>query len=156
MSAYWNLPDASAECLRDGWLDTGDIGYLDDEGFLRVTGRIKDLINRGGEKISAAEIEACICEMPGIEEAAAFAITDRYWARRWHWRYMALPRRCRLQSKSVHSSPNVWPLTKCRRGSTGYSNPCHAMPPARCSRRNCKKNWACKPFLSLSGRCWRR
>jgi long-chain acyl-CoA synthetase len=76
MSAYWNLPDASAECLRDGWLDTGDIGYLDDEGFLRVTGRIKDLINRGGEKISAAEIEACICEMPGIEEAAAFAITD--------------------------------------------------------------------------------
>jgi len=76
MSAYWNLPDASAECLRDGWLDTGDIGYLDDEGFLRVTGRIKDLINRGGEKISAAEIEACICEMPGIEEAAAFAIAD--------------------------------------------------------------------------------
>jgi len=43
---------------------------------LRVTGRIKDLINRGGEKISAAEIEACICEMPGIEEAAAFAIAD--------------------------------------------------------------------------------
>ncbi|GGU72842.1 fatty acid--CoA ligase [Pseudomonas laurentiana] len=76
MSGYWNLPQASAEALRGGWLDTGDIGYLDEEGFLCITGRLKDLINRGGEKISAAEIEACACEMPGVDEAAAFPIPD--------------------------------------------------------------------------------
>ncbi|MDN7141361.1 acyl--CoA ligase [Pseudomonas sp. JQ170] len=74
MQGYWNLPQESAATLRDGWLDTGDTGYLDEEGFLCISGRIKDLINRGGEKISAAEIEACIGDMPGVEEAAAFAI----------------------------------------------------------------------------------
>lgn len=76
MSAYWNLADASAETLKDGWLDTGDIGHVDDEGFLYITDRAKDLINRGGEKISAAEVESCACEMPGVIEAAAFAIPD--------------------------------------------------------------------------------
>ena len=76
MSGYWNLPQASAQTLRDGWLDTGDIGLLDDEGFLYITDRAKDLINRGGEKISAAEVESCACEMPGVIEAAAFAVPD--------------------------------------------------------------------------------
>ena len=76
MSGYWNLPQASAQTLRDGWLDTGDIGLLDDEGFLYITDRAKDLINRGGEKIAAAEVESCACEMPGVIEAAAFAVPD--------------------------------------------------------------------------------
>ncbi|MEG0858704.1 MAG: class I adenylate-forming enzyme family protein [Pseudomonas sp.] len=76
MSGYWNLPEESAATLRDGWLDTGDTGYLDEDGFLCISGRVKDLINRGGEKISAAEIEACVGEMPGVEEAAAFAVPD--------------------------------------------------------------------------------
>ena len=76
MTAYWNLPEASARTLSDGWLDTGDIGHLDDEGFLYITDRAKDLINRGGEKISAAEVESCACEMPGVIEAAAFAVPD--------------------------------------------------------------------------------
>ncbi|MFJ4376110.1 class I adenylate-forming enzyme family protein [Pseudomonas japonica] len=76
MNAYWNLPEASAESLHDGWLNTGDLGYLDDEGFLCISGRLKELINRGGEKISAAEIEACVGDMPGVEEVAVFAVPD--------------------------------------------------------------------------------
>ncbi|MNF45395.1 Long-chain-fatty-acid--CoA ligase FadD13 [compost metagenome] len=76
MSEYWNLPLASAETLRDGWLDTGDIGHLDDEGYLYITDRAKDLINRGGEMISAGEVESCACEMPDITEAAAIAVAD--------------------------------------------------------------------------------
>jgi len=76
MSAYWRLPEVSAQTLQDGWLDTGDIGLLDEEGFLYITDRAKDLINRAGEKISASEVESCICEMPGVIEAAAFAMAD--------------------------------------------------------------------------------
>lgn len=76
MAGYWNLPEETAEAMCEGWLDTGDTGYVDDEGFLYISGRVKDLINRGGEKVSAAEVEACACEMPGVEEAAAFAMPD--------------------------------------------------------------------------------
>ncbi|MNM43900.1 Long-chain-fatty-acid--CoA ligase FadD13 [compost metagenome] len=74
MEGYWNLAEASRQTLRDGWLDTGDLGYLDEQGFLYISGRVKDLINRGGEKISAVEIETCVSDMPGVLEAAAFAL----------------------------------------------------------------------------------
>ncbi|NQD77242.1 class I adenylate-forming enzyme family protein [Pseudomonas sp. CM27] len=76
MEGYWNLPAATADSVRAGWLDTGDLGYLDDQGFLYISGRVKDLINRGGEKISAVEVESCISDMAGVDEAAAFALDD--------------------------------------------------------------------------------
>lgn len=97
MNAYWRLPEASAETLRDGWLDTGDIGHLDDEGFLYITDRAKDLINRAGEKISASEVESCICEMPGVTEAAAFALDDEELGER-----LALVLRSDLQPAPTH------------------------------------------------------
>lgn len=76
MSGYWGLPAATAEALQDGWLATGDVGCLDEEGFLRITDRLKDLINRGGEKVAAAEVEACASGLDGVIEAAAFAVPD--------------------------------------------------------------------------------
>lgn len=76
MSCYWGLPAATAEALQDGWLATGDVGCLDEEGFLRITDRLKDLINRGGEKVAAAEVEACASGLDGVIEAAAFAVPD--------------------------------------------------------------------------------
>lgn len=71
---YWNKPEASAKSFVDGWFVTGDIGYLDDEGYVFVVDRAKDIIIRGGENISAAEIEACYLDHPAIREAGAFAV----------------------------------------------------------------------------------
>jgi acyl-CoA synthetase (AMP-forming)/AMP-acid ligase II len=76
ISGYWNRPEANAKEFRDGWFDTGDIGYLDEEGYLFLSDRAKDMVIRGGENIYPAEIEAAILEHPDIEEVAAFGVPD--------------------------------------------------------------------------------
>jgi long-chain acyl-CoA synthetase len=74
VQGYWNKPRATAETFRDGWVFTGDIGYLDDEGYLFVTDRVKDVVIRGGENIYSAEVEAVISGLPEVLEVAAFGI----------------------------------------------------------------------------------
>lgn len=74
MHSYLNDPDANRTAFHDGWFRTGDLGRLDAEGFLFVTGRIKEIINRGGEKILPGEIEACLMGHPAVTEALAFGV----------------------------------------------------------------------------------
>jgi long-chain acyl-CoA synthetase len=76
MQGYHNRPDETAEILRGGWLHTGDIGYLDDEGYLYVVDRKKDMIIRGGENIFPAELEAVLHEHPAVAEAAVVGVPD--------------------------------------------------------------------------------
>jgi long-chain acyl-CoA synthetase len=75
-SRYWNDEPATSATLVDGWVRTGDVGYMDDEEFLFITDRAKDLIIRGGENISCQEVEAVLYEHPGVRECAVFGITD--------------------------------------------------------------------------------
>ena len=80
MLAYFDLPVATAEAVRpDGWLRTGDLGTMDCRGFLRVTGRLKDMIIRGGENVYPAEIEACLMTHPSVVQAAVFGMPDPKW-----------------------------------------------------------------------------
>jgi steroid-24-oyl-CoA synthetase len=76
IDGYWNRPDANAEDFNDGWFNTGDIGYIDNEGFVFLSDRAKDLIIRGGENIYPAEIEAVCYHDPAVSEAAIFAVPD--------------------------------------------------------------------------------
>ncbi|MFP6836707.1 MAG: class I adenylate-forming enzyme family protein, partial [Pseudomonadales bacterium] len=73
---YWNRPQANAESFVDGWFRTGDVAYLDDEGFLFVVDRIKDLIIRGGENIGCGEVEAALLIHPEVLEAAVYSVPD--------------------------------------------------------------------------------
>ena len=74
MPGYWNKPEATAESITDGWLHTGDIGYVDDDGFLYITDRAKDMIIRGGENVYCVEIENRLVEHPAIAEAAVIGV----------------------------------------------------------------------------------
>jgi long-chain acyl-CoA synthetase len=73
---YWNKPEATAETIVDGWLRSGDIGRVDDEGFYYIEDRLKDMILRGGENVYCAEVEGAIYEHPAIHEAAVFGVPD--------------------------------------------------------------------------------
>lgn len=76
IEGYWNRPDANAETFFDGWLRTGDVAYLDDEGFLFIVDRIKDLVIRGGENIGCGEVEAALLEHPLVREASVYGVPD--------------------------------------------------------------------------------
>ncbi len=74
MSGYRGDAGTNQSAFRNGWLLSGDVGYLDEEGFLFVTGRIKDIINRGGEKVSPQEIDGALSAHPSVSEALAFGV----------------------------------------------------------------------------------
>jgi long-chain acyl-CoA synthetase len=74
MPGYWNKPEATAATIIDGWLHTGDVGHLDDEGYLFITDRAKDMLIRGGENIYCVEIENRLVEHPGIADAAVIGV----------------------------------------------------------------------------------
>jgi long-chain acyl-CoA synthetase len=75
-TAYWNHPQATAETLVDGWVRTGDIGHMDDQDFVYITDRAKDMIIRGGENIGCQEVEAVIYENVKVTECAVFGVPD--------------------------------------------------------------------------------
>jgi acyl-CoA synthetase (AMP-forming)/AMP-acid ligase II/acyl carrier protein len=77
MGGYDRNPQANAAAFSGGWFRTGDQGYLDEDGYLFITGRVKELINRGGEKIAPREIEEVLLDHPAVAEAVAFSVPDR-------------------------------------------------------------------------------
>lgn len=82
MRGYYGLEDATARVYRDGWLRTGDLGWLDEDGYLFLTGRQSDMIIRGGENIAPEEIEIVLGAHPEVEEAAVIGLPDEEWGER--------------------------------------------------------------------------
>jgi len=74
---YESNPEANAGAFTDGWFRTGDQGYLDDDGYLFLTGRLKEIINRGGEKVSPREVDEVLLQHPAVEQAVAFALPHK-------------------------------------------------------------------------------
>ena len=79
MAGYWNRPDATAETLRGGWLHTGDVGMLDERGYLFILDRLKDLIISGGLNVYPHEIEDVLLTHPDISEACVIGVPDEKW-----------------------------------------------------------------------------
>jgi acyl-CoA synthetase (AMP-forming)/AMP-acid ligase II len=82
MQAYWRDEKKTAACFHGDWFRTGDVGYLDEEGFLYLTDRVKDMIISGGENIASSEVERVVYQMPQIREAAIIGLPDEKWGER--------------------------------------------------------------------------
>jgi long-chain acyl-CoA synthetase len=76
MKGYWNLPEETTKTIKNGWLYTGDLGYMDEDGYFYITGREKDIIIRGGENVSPIEVEEVLMQHPAVAEAGVIGIPD--------------------------------------------------------------------------------
>ena len=79
MLGYWGKPEATNDCLKDGWLATGDIGYIDEQGYLYLTDRSKDVIISGGSNIYPREVEEILLKHPQVSEASVIGVADEQW-----------------------------------------------------------------------------
>jgi len=73
---YLNKPEATAEAIRDGWFRTGDIARIDEDGFIYIVDRVKDMVLRGGENVYCAEVETAIFDHDAVAECAVFGVPD--------------------------------------------------------------------------------
>jgi fatty-acyl-CoA synthase len=79
MLGYWNAPEKTAETFRGGWFHSGDLGVIDDEGYLSVVDRKKDMIKTGGENVASREVEEVVYGQPDVAEVAVFGVPHPYW-----------------------------------------------------------------------------
>jgi acyl-CoA synthetase (AMP-forming)/AMP-acid ligase II len=114
MRGYWRDPAATAERLRDGWFHTRDLGYLDPQGRLHLTGRETNIINIGNEKVSPEEVERVLLELPGIREAAVYGAPDALLGESVHARVVLDPE-ARLQVTQIQ--------LHCRERVSGFKVP---------------------------------
>lgn len=84
MQGYWGRPDATGEAIRKGWLHTGDIGFIDEDGFVTVVDRKKDMIISGGENISSVEVESALASHEAVAECAVIGLADPVWGESVH------------------------------------------------------------------------
>jgi len=91
MVGYWNKPEQTEAALVDGWYRTGDLGYMDDEAFVYLVDRAKDMIVTGGENVYSTEVEDALYRHPAVLEAAVFAVPDPHWGEAVH--AVVVPRR---------------------------------------------------------------
>jgi fatty-acyl-CoA synthase len=79
MGGYWEQPDETAEAFTDDWFHTGDGGVIDDDGYLTISDRKKDVIISGGENVSSIEVEDVLCSHTAVAEAAVIGVPDEKW-----------------------------------------------------------------------------
>jgi long-chain acyl-CoA synthetase len=84
MAGYWNKPDATAAALAGGWYRSGDLGYMDERGFVYLVDRAKDMIVSGGENVYSTEVEEVLYRHEAVLEAAVFGIPDPRWGEAVH------------------------------------------------------------------------
>jgi fatty-acyl-CoA synthase len=116
MLGYWNDPEKTAAACRGGWFHSGDLGSLDEEGYLRVIDRKKDMIKSGGEAVASCEVEEVLHQHPAVAEAAVFGMPDAIWIEA-VWAAVVLRATQRVSPQAL--------IGFCRERLAGYKTPKH-------------------------------
>jgi long-chain acyl-CoA synthetase len=116
MKGYWNQPELTAETLKNGWLHTGDLGYMDEEGYIFLVDRKKDMIITGGENVYSTEVEQVLAKHQGIEEVSVIGVPDHQWGEK----VVAV-----VVEKKGHVTKDEELITFCRDWLAGYKIPRH-------------------------------
>ena len=130
MKGYRNNPEATADALRDGWLHTGDLGYEDEDGFLFIVDRLKDLVIRGGYNVYPREIEEVLYTHPDISEAAVVGRPDPRLGEEVVAVVVLHPGSATTEDESSPSARSAWPLTSTPARSASSAS-CPRARPAR-------------------------
>jgi long-chain acyl-CoA synthetase len=115
MLGYWNQPELTAHTLRNGWLHTGDGGYMDEAGFVYVVDRMKDMIVSGGENVYSAEVEEALYSHPAVAECAVIGVPDEAWGERVHAVVRLKPGRLTTEAELIASCHTHIANYKCPR-----------------------------------------
>jgi len=115
LDGYWQQPDATADALAGGWFHTGDGGSIDDEGYLSISDRKKDVIITGGENVSSIEVEDCLYSLPGIAECAVIGVPDEKWGETIKAVVVRAPDTADLDEATV--------IAHCKQKMAGYKSP---------------------------------
>jgi acyl-CoA synthetase (AMP-forming)/AMP-acid ligase II len=114
MQGYWKQPELTARALRNGWLHTGDGGYMDEEGFIFIVDRVKDMIITGGENVYSAEVEEALYSHPAVAECAVIGVPDAQWGERVH---------AVVRCKAGQAVDEAGLIAHCRTRIAGYKVP---------------------------------
>jgi acyl-CoA synthetase (AMP-forming)/AMP-acid ligase II len=134
---YWNRPAETSEAFTDGWFHTGDLGYIDADGYVYVVDRLKDVVIRGGENVYCAEVENVLFQHPAVFDAAVIGLPDPVLGKRSQRSSSHGRGSGRTRTISVRSPRSGSPSSRCRPGSCCSTNHCPATQSARCSSESC-------------------
>lgn len=113
MKGYWKQPEATAEALRGGWMHTGDMGYMDEDGYIFLVDRSKDMIVTGGENVYSVEVETALYEHPAVLEAAVVGIPDEEWGEAVHAVVVTKPGHNATEEELIHHCHGLIANYKC-------------------------------------------
>lgn len=102
MQGYWQRPDLTAEAIKDGWMHSGDAGYMDEEGFIYIVDRVKDMVITGGENVYSAEVENVLHQHADVIECAVIGVPDDKRGKRYtQWCVCAKMRMSQHNNRSI-------------------------------------------------------
>jgi fatty-acyl-CoA synthase len=114
MEGYWRQPEATAAAIREGWFHTGDLATIDEEGYILIVDRAKDMILTGGENVASAEIERILYQHPAVLECAVIAIPDERWGE--------VPKAV-ITLRAGHQASETEIMNHCRKHLAGFKIP---------------------------------